>query len=471
MRQYAGYASAEESNRRYRFLLEQGQSGLSVAFDLPTQIGYDSDDTMARGEVGKVGVAIDSLEDMEALFEGIPLDKVSTSMTINATAAILLALYIAVGRKQGVSQEKLSGTVQNDLLKEYTSRGTYIYPPAASMRITTNIIAYCRQSIPKFNPISISGYHIREAGSTAAQEIAFKLANGIEYVKAAVDAGLDVDDFGKRLSFFFNSHRPFLEEIAKFRAARRLWGKILRERFGSTDPRAQMLRFHTQTAGSSLTAQQPNVNVVRTTLQALAAVLGGTQSLHTNSLDEALGLPSKDTAELALRTQQVIAFESGVADTVDPLGGSYAIESLTDAVQDEAEKLIEEIDRQGGAIKAIESGWVGRQIHDSAYQFQKGIESEDIKVIGVNTFAKDEKVPIEIFHIDPTIEKEQVERLRALKSRRDSSDVQVALDRVEQKARRDENLIPPILAAVEVYATLGEISDRLRDVFGEYKGS
>jgi methylmalonyl-CoA mutase N-terminal domain/subunit len=392
-------------------------------------------------------------------------------MTINATAAVLLALYIAVGRKQGVAEDRLSGTVQNDLLKEYTARGTYIYPPGASMRITTNIIAYCRQSIPKFNPISISGYHIREAGSTAAQEIAFTLANGIEYVKAAVDAGLDVDDFGKRLSFFFNSHRHFLEEIAKFRAARRLWGKILRERFGSKNPRAQMLRFHTQTAGSSLTAQQPNVNVVRTTLQALAAVLGGTQSLHTNSLDEALGLPSKDAAELALRTQQVIAFESGVADTVDPLGGSYAIESLTDAVQEEAEKLIGEIDRRGGAIKAIEAGWVQRQIQDSAYRFQKGVEAEDIKVIGVNTFEKDEKVPIEIFHIDPKIEKEQVERLQALKSRRKTDDVRTALDRVEQATRRDENLIPSILAAVEVYATLGEISDRLRDVFGEYKSS
>jgi methylmalonyl-CoA mutase N-terminal domain/subunit len=471
MRMYAGYATAAQSNRRYRYLLEQGQSGLSVAFDLPTQIGYDSDHTIARGEVGKVGVAIDSLEDMETLFEGIPLDRVSTSMTINATAALLLALYIAVGRRQGVAEDKLSGTVQNDLLKEYTARGTYIYPPAPSMRITTDIIAYCRQSIPKFNPISISGYHIREAGSTAAQEVAFTLANGIEYVKAAVEAGLDVDDFGQRLSFFFNSHRHFLEEIAKFRAARRLWGTIMRERFGSKNPRAQMLRFHTQTAGSSLTAQQPNVNVVRTTLQALAAVLGGTQSLHTNSLDEALGLPSEDTAELALRTQQVIAFESGVADTVDPLGGSYAIEALTDAVQEEAEKLIDTIDRQGGAIKAIEAGWIQLQIQDSAYRFQKGVESEAIKVIGVNAFEKEEKVPIEIFHIDPKIEKEQVKRLQALKARRKAVDVQSALDLVEHAARRDENLIAPILAAVEVYATLGEISDRLRDVFGEYKGS
>jgi methylmalonyl-CoA mutase N-terminal domain/subunit len=471
MRQYAGYATAEESNRRYRYLLEQGQSGLSVAFDLPTQIGYDSDHPMARGEVGKVGVAIDSLDDMETLFHSIPLDQVSTSMTINSTAAILLALYVAVGRKQGVPQEKLSGTIQNDLLKEYTARGTYIYPPAASMRITTDIIAFCRQSLPRFNPISISGYHIREAGSTAAQEIAFTLANGIEYVEAAVNAGLDVDDFGQRLSFFFNSHRHFLEEIAKFRAARRLWGEILRERFASKNPRAQMLRFHTQTAGSSLTAQQPNVNVIRTTLQALAAVLGGTQSLHCNALDEALGLPSQETAELALRTQQVIAFESGVADTVDPMGGSYAIESLTNSIQEEAEKLIAEIDRQGGAIKAIESGWIQRQIQDSAYRFQKGLESKENKVIGVNVFEKEEKVPIQVFRIDPKIETEQVARLTALKSRRKAEQVNVSLDRVEQTAKRDENLMPSILTAVEALATLGEISDRLRKVFGEYRGS
>jgi len=470
MRQYAGYATAEESNRRYRYLLEQGQSGLSVAFDLPTQIGYDSDHELSRGEVGKVGVAIDSLDDMETLFQDIPLDKVSTSMTINATAVILLALYIAVGRRQGVAEEELSGTVQNDILKEYTARGTYIYPPAASMRITTDIVAYCRKSLPKFNPISISGYHIREAGSTAAQEIAFTLGNGLEYVKAAVEAGLDVDDFGKRLSFFFNSHRHFLEEIAKYRAARRLWGKLLRERFGSKNPRAQMLRFHTQTAGSSLTAQQPNVNVIRTAMQALAAVLGGTQSLHCNALDEALGLPSEETAELALRTQQVIAFESGVVDTVDPLGGSYAIESLTDRIQEEAEKLIEEIDKRGGAIKAIEAGWIQSQIQDSAYRFQKGVESHDVKVIGVNTYEKAEQVPIEIFQIDPKIEREQVERLTALKSKRDEKRLVAALDRVEQTARRDENLMPSVLEAVEAYATLGEISDRLRKVFGEYKG-
>jgi len=469
MRQYAGYATAEESNRRYRHLLDQGQSGISVAFDLPTQIGYDSDHPLARGEVGRVGVAIDSLEDMERLFDGIPLDRVSTSMTINATAAILLALYVAVGRKQKVPIEKLSGTVQNDILKEYTARGTYIYPPAASMRITTDIIAFCRQSLPRFHPISISGYHIREAGSTAAQELAFTLANGIEYVKAAVTAGLEVDDFGQRLSFFFNSHRNFLEEIAKFRAARRLWGQILRERFGSRNPRAQMLRFHSQTAGSTLTAQQPQVNVVRTTLQALAAVLGGTQSLHCNALDEALGLPTEETAELALRTQQVLAYESGAADTTDPLGGSYAIESLTNAVQKQAEALLAEIDRQGGALKAIETGWIQGEIRDSAYRFQKALDAKEATVVGVNAFTKDQKVPVEIFTIDPKAEEHQIRRLAALRSRRDGNRVARALEGVEEAARADENLVPPILAAVEAYATLGEISDRLRNVFGEHK--
>jgi methylmalonyl-CoA mutase N-terminal domain/subunit len=469
MRQYAGYATAEESNRRYRYLLEQGQSGISVAFDLPTQIGYDSDHRLAQGEVGRVGVAIDSLEDMEILFEGIPLDRVSTSMTINATAAILLALYVAVGRKQKVPEGKLSGTVQNDILKEYTARGTYIYPPAASMRITTDIIAFCRQSLPRFNPISISGYHIREAGSTAAQELAFTFANGIEYVEAAMAAGLDVDDFGQRLSFFFNSHRNFLEEVAKFRAARRLWGKILRERFGSKNPRAQMLRFHTQTAGSTLTAQQPNVNVVRTTLQALAAVLGGTQSLHCNALDEALGLPTEGAAELALRTQQVLAHESGVVDTADPLGGSYAVESLTDAVQEKAEELLSEIDKRGGALKAIEAGWIQSQIRDAAYRFQKALDTEEATVVGVNAFTEGEKIPIDVFTIDPEVEKRQVERLAALRSRRDAGSSASALERVERAARSNENLMPPILAAVEAYATLGEISDRLRNVFGEHK--
>jgi len=470
MRQYAGYATAEESNRRYRHLLEQGQSGISVAFDLPTQIGYDSDHQLARGEVGRVGVAIDSLEDMETLFDGIPLDRVSTSMTINATAAILLALYVAVGRKQGVALEKLSGTVQNDLLKEYTARGTYIYPPTASMRITTDIIGYCSESLPRFHPISISGYHIREAGSTAAQELAFTLANGIEYVKAAVAAGLDVDTFGERLSFFFNSHRNFLEEVAKFRAARRLWGKILRERFGSKNPNAQMLRFHTQTAGSTLTAQQPKVNVVRTTLQALAAVLGGTQSLHCNALDEALGLPTQENAELALRTQQVLAYESGVADTVDPLGGSYAIESLTNAVQEQAEKLLEEIDRRGGALRAIEAGWIQGEIRNAAFRFQKALDAQETTVVGVNAFTSESKVPVEVFTIDPNVEKQQKKRLADLRQRRDAKRVSAALETVAQTARTSDNLMPPILTAVEAYATLGEISDCLRDVFGEHKG-
>lgn len=471
MRQYAGYATAAASNERYRYLLDSGQSGLSVAFDLPTQIGYDSDHDMARGEVGRVGVAIDSLEDMETLFDAIPLADVSTSMTINATASILLALYVAVGRRQGVPDEKLSGTVQNDILKEYVARGTYIYPPDASMRITTDVIAYCRDRLPKFNPISISGYHIREAGSTAAQELGFTLANGLAYVTAATEAGLDVDDFGKRLSFFFNSHRNFLEEIAKFRAARRLWGKLLRDRFGSTNPRAQMLRFHTQTAGSSLTAQQPDVNVVRTTLQALAAVLGGTQSLHCNALDEALGLPTEETAELALRTQQVVAFESGVAGTVDPLGGSYAVESMTDAIESEAESIIASIDARGGALKAIEASWPQEQIREAAYRFQKGTETGDIAVVGVNLFDKDEKVPIEVFSVDAAIETEQVQRVHAMRQRRDSELSSRCLDEVERAAKSGANLMPPILEAVTAYATLGEIADRLRDVFGEYRTS
>jgi methylmalonyl-CoA mutase N-terminal domain/subunit len=470
MRQYAGYATAEESNRRYRYLLDEGQTGLSVAFDLPTQIGYDSDHPLARGEVGRVGVAIDSLEDMATLFDGIPLDRVSTSMTINATAAILLALYLAAGRRQGIAEEKLSGTVQNDILKEYIARGTYIYPPGASLRIAIDLIAFCRERLPRFNPISISGYHIREAGATAAQEIAFTLTNGIEYVRAAVGCGLDVDDVGQRLSFFFNAHNQFLEEIAKFRAARRLWGKILRERFGSRNPRAQQLRFHTQTAGSTLTAQQPNVNVVRTTIQALAAVLGGTQSLHTNSLDEALGLPTEEAAELALRTQQVLAHESGVADVVDPLGGAYAIEALTDALEAEAERLIARIDEKGGALKAIEGGWVQREIHEAAFRHQKAVESKEELVVGVNAFEKDEKVPIEVFRVDPSTEPRQREKLVALRARRAKAPVESALSEIERVARGDGNLLPPILAAVEAWATLGEISDRLRLVFGEYRG-
>ena len=471
MRQYAGYATAAESNRRYRHLLEQGQSGLSVAFDLPTQIGYDSDHKLAQGEVGRVGVAIDSLEDMETLFDSIPLESVSTSMTINATASTLLALYTAVGRRQGVPDEKISGTVQNDILKEYIARGTYIYPPGPSMRLATDVIAFCGDKLPRFNPISISGYHIREAGSTAAQELAFTLANGLAYVEAATARGLDVDDFGQRLSFFFNAHRNFLEEIAKFRAARRLWGALLRERYDSKNPRAQMLRFHTQTAGSTLTAQQPNVNVVRTTLQGLAAVLGGTQSLHCNALDEALGLPTEETAELALRTQQVLAYESGVPGTIDPFGGSYAMESMTDMIQEEAEAIIAELDRRGGALAAIVASWPQQQIQEAAYRFQKATESKDVIVVGVNAFEKDEKVPVEVFSVDAAIEKDQVERLKAVRARRDQEQATKALDEVERAAKQDVNLMPPILTAVEVYATLGEIADRLRNVFGEHRAS
>jgi methylmalonyl-CoA mutase N-terminal domain/subunit len=471
MRQYAGYATAAESNRRYRYLLEQGQSGLSVAFDLPTQIGYDSDHALAGGEVGRVGVAIDSLDDMETLFDEIPLDKVSTSMTINATASILLALYVAVGRRQGVADDKLSGTVQNDILKEYVARGTYIYPPAASMRITTDVIAFCQTALPRFNPISISGYHIREAGSTAAQELAFTLANGLAYVGAAVSAGLDVDEFGQRLSFFFNSHRNFLEEIAKFRAARRLWGQLLRERYRSKNPRAQMLRFHTQTAGSTLTAQQPNVNVVRTTLQALAAVLGGTQSLHCNALDEALGLPTEETAELALRTQQVLAYESGVAATVDPFGGSYAMESLTDAIEHEAKAILAEIDRRGGALEAIEAGWPQAEIREAAYRFQKNLESGDVLIVGVNAFEKDEDVPIGAFTVDATVEAEQIARIQAVRARRDAAAASEALAAVRRAAIDDTNLMPPMLDAVSAYVTLGEIADCLRTVFGEHRST
>lgn len=469
MRQYAGYATASESNRRYRYLIEQGQNGISVAFDLPTQIGYDSDHPLARGEVGRVGVAIDSIEDMEALFEEIPLDRVSTSMTINATAAILLALYLAVARRRGIGETMLSGTLQNDILKEYVARGTYIFPPGASMRLTTDVIAFCQQELPRFNPISISGYHIREAGATAAQELAFTLANGIAYVEAAIEAGLDIDDFGQRLSFFFNSHRNFLEEVAKFRAARRMWGQILRARFGSKNPRAQMLRFHTQTAGSTLTAQQPETNVVRTTLQGLAAVLGGTQSLHCNALDEALGLPSEETAELALRTQQVLAYESGVAATIDPFGGSYAMEALTDAIQEEAEAMVAEIDRRGGALRAIEAGWPQGEIREAAYRFQKDVESKETLVVGVNVFEKNEPISVDVFAIDPEVERNQVERLRAFRSRRDAVAAERALEVVERSAKGEANLMPPILGAVEADATLGEISDRLRRVFGEHR--
>lgn len=469
MRQYAGFATAQESNERYKYLLSQGTTGLSVAFDLPTQIGLDSDDPLATGEVGKVGVAIDSLEDMLTLFEGIPLDQVSTSMTINATAAILLCLYLAVARKQGVSFDKVNGTIQNDILKEYIARGTYIYPPKPSLRLITDIFSFCASEVPNFNTISISGYHIREAGSTAAQEIAFTLADAICYVEAAIGAGLDVDSFAPRLSFFFNSHNQLLEEIAKFRAARRLWARIMRDRFGAKDPRSMMLRFHTQTAGSTLTAQQPELNVIRTTIQALAAVFGGTQSLHTNAMDEALSLPTESAARIALRTQQVIAYESGIADTVDPLAGSYAIEELTTKLGDLAAGYIQKIDDLGGMLAAIESGYVQKEIQEAAYVYQKAVESGDAIVVGVNSFQSGIEEPIPILTIDERIEREQIERLRALRQRRNNEAVTAQLDRLEKAAAGTENLLPHILAAVEVYATVGEISNRLRKVWGEYQ--
>jgi methylmalonyl-CoA mutase N-terminal domain/subunit len=470
MRQYAGYATAAESNARYRYLLEQGQTGLSVAFDLPTQMGYDSDHPMARGEVGKVGVAIDSLDDMERLFDSIPLDRVSTSMTINATAAILMAMYVAVAKKQGVAAEKLSGTVQNDILKEYIARGTYIYPPRPSLRIVTDIFAYSARELPRWNTISISGYHIREAGSTAAQEVAFTLGDAIAYVEAARDRGLNVDEFAPRLAFFFNSHNQFLEEVAKFRAARRMWSRIMRDRFGASDPRSMALRFHAQTGGSTLTAQQPEVNIVRTAIQALAAVLGGAQSLHTNSMDEALGLPTEHAARIALRTQQVIAYESGSADTADPLGGSYAIEDLTREIERVATDYIEKIDGMGGMLHAIETGYVQREIERASYDYQRAVESGSQTVVGVNRFATDEQTSIPVLRIDPDLELQQVERLRNIRSRRSEPQTRQSLDRIGQAARGDQNLIPFIIEAVEAYATLGEISDRLRSVFGEYKG-
>ena len=471
MRQYAGYASAAESNARYRYLLEQGQTGLSVAFDLPTQMGYDSDHPMARGEVGRVGVPIDTIEDMELLFDQIPLDRVSTSMTINATAAILLAMYIAVAGKQGIAVERISGTVQNDILKEYIARGTYIYPPQQSLRIVTDIFAYCARETPRWNTISISGYHIREAGSTAAQEVAFTLADAIAYVEAAIDRGLGVDEFAPRIAFFFNSHNQFLEEVAKFRAARRLWARIMRERFNARDPRSLMLRFHAQTAGSSLTAQQPEVNVVRTTLQALAAVLGGAQSLHTNSMDEALGLPTEHAARIALRTQQVIGYESGVADTADPLGGSYAIEHLTNQIERLAADYIQKIDDLGGMLKAIEKGYVQREVEHAAYEYQRKVESGEQTVVGVNRFTMEQPASVPLLRIDPELEHQQVGRLNAIRARRDEREVREVLEQVEQTACTDENLMPRIILAVEAYATLGEISDRLRAVFGEYTGA
>lgn len=468
MRQYAGFSTAEESNKRYRYLLEQGQTGLSVAFDLPTQIGYDADDPIAQGEVGKVGVSISSIKDMEQLFDQIPLEKVSTSMTINAPAGVLLAMYIAVAKRQGADMRGLRGTIQNDILKEYVARGTYIFPPAPSMRLITDIFQFCSKEVPYWNTISISGYHIREAGSTAVQEVAFTLADGIAYVQAALDAGLAVDDFAPRLAFFFNSHNNFLEEVAKYRAARRMWAKIMKDRFGALDPKSQMLRFHTQTAGSTLTAQQPEVNIVRTTIQALAAVLGGTQSLHTNSMDEALGLPTADAARIALRTQQVIAYESGVADTADPLAGSYAVEYLTDEIERRAFEYIAKIDDLGGMLSAIEAGYVQREIERAAYDFQKAVEAQEEIVVGVNRFQIKEETSIPTLKIDPAFELAQIERLRKVRAERDSAAAKAALENVESAARSGENLMPPIIAAVETYATLGEIADKMRTVFGEY---
>jgi len=470
MRQYAGFATAEESNRRYRYLLEQGQTGLSVAFDLPTQIGYDSDHPMARGEVGKVGVAIDSLKDMEILFDGIPLDKVSTSMTINAPAAILWAMYIAVAEKQGVKPEELSGTIQNDILKEYIARGTYIFPPKPSMRLITDIFEFGSQHVPKWNTISISGYHIREAGSTAVQEVAFTLADAIAYVEAAIKKGLDPNVFGERLSFFFNAHNDFLEEIAKFRAARRLWAKIMKERFKVTNPRAMMLRFHTQTGGSTLTAQQPENNIIRVTIQALAAVLGGTQSLHTNSYDEALCLPTEESVRIALRTQQIIAYESGVTETIDPLAGSYYIEWLTNEIERQAEEYIRKIDEMGGMLVAIEKGYVQQEIQDSAYQYQKKVENGEAVVVGVNKFQiKEENVNRKILKVDPAVEELQRKKLKELKEQRDNLRVKAVLEDL-RKAAMDEsvNLMPYFIEAVKAYATEGEICGVLREVFGEY---
>jgi methylmalonyl-CoA mutase N-terminal domain/subunit len=471
MRMYAGFSTAEESNKRYRYLLEQGGSGLSVAFDLPTQIGYDSDHPMAQGEVGKVGVAIDSLADMEILFDSIPLDKVSTSMTINAPASVLLAMYIAVAEKQGTPAEKISGTIQNDILKEYIARGTYIFPPKPSLRLITDIFDFCSKSVPNWNTISISGYHIREAGSTAVQEVAFTLADGIAYVEAAMKAGLDPNVFGQRLSFFFNAHNDFVEEVAKFRAARRLWGKIMKERFGVTDKKAQMLRFHTQTAGSTLTAQQPENNIVRVAIQALAAVMGGTQSLHTNSMDEALALPTEKSVQVALKTQQIIAHESGAADAVDPLGGSYYVEALTDEIQKQAEEYIAKIDELGGMLTAIEKGYVQSQIQDAAYEYQKSVESGERVVVGVNKYqVEEDNSGRELLRVDPSVGENQCRKLRDLRGKRDNLRVQTVLDEV-RKAAKDEsvNLMPRIIEAVKAYATEGEICGVLREEFGEYR--
>ena len=469
MRQYAGFGTAEVSNQRYKFLLEHGQKGLSVAFDLPTQMGYDSDHPMAAGEVGKVGVAITSLQDMETLFKDIPLEQVSTSMTINATAATLLALYIAVAKKQGVAPAQLTGTIQNDILKEYMARGTYIYPPKPSMRLITDVFAYAAKEMPRWNTISISGYHIREAGSTAVQEVAFTLADGIAYVEAALEAGLDVNEFGTQLSFFFNVHNHFLEEIAKFRAARRLWARIMRDRFQATAPRAQMLRFHAQTAGSTLTAQQPDNNIVRVALQAMAAVLGGAQSLHTNSRDEALALPTEESVQIALRTQQIIAHETGVANSADPVGGAYAIEALTEAIEERAQTYLDQINAMGGAVRAIELGFPQREIQQSAYQYQQEIEACSRIVVGMNAYTlEDEPVP-PLWRIDPDLERQQVARVQARRARRNSAQVKTVLQHLESAARGSENLMPLLIEAVECYATLGEIADTLRAVFGEHQ--
>jgi methylmalonyl-CoA mutase N-terminal domain/subunit len=469
MRQYAGMGDAEESNKRYKYLLANGTTGLSVAFDLPTQIGLDSDNPLAMGEVGKVGVAIDSVEDMQRLFDGIDLTKISTSMTINATASILLALYVAVARRQGADIRKLSGTVQNDVLKEYIARGTYIYPPHQAMRIITDMFAWANENVPDWNTISISGYHMREAGSTAVQEVAFTLGNGIAYVEAAIKAGLDVDKFAPRLSFFFNAHSNFLEEVAKFRAARRMWAKIMRDRFKAKNPKSWMLRFHTQTAGSTLTAQQPENNIVRTAIQAMAAVLGGTQSLHTNSFDEALALPTETSARIALRTQQVIAYESGAPQTVDPLAGSYYVESLTNEIEKRANDYLEKIQAMGGMLKAIERGYVQQEIQNAAYEYQQAVDKEQAIVVGVNRFQIAEEKSVPIQRIDPALEPRQVERLRALRAKRNKETWQSAIKSVEDTARTGENLMPRILAAVEANGTVGEISDAMRKVYGEYK--
>ncbi len=471
MRQYAGFATAEESNERYKYLLEQGQTGLSVAFDLPTQIGYDSDDEVAQGEVGKVGVAIDSLADIETLFNGIPLDKVSASMTINAPASVLLAMYIVAGEKEGVDSSQLVGTIQNDILKEYSARGTYIFPPQPSMRIITDVFAYCTENVPRFNTISISGYHMREAGSTAVQEVAFTLANGIAYVEAALKAGLKVDDFAPRLSFFFNSHLDFLEEIAKFRAARRLWAKIMKERFKAKNALSLMLRFHTQTAGCTLTAQQPTNNIIRVAFQALAAVLGGTQSLHTNSMDEAFSLPTEEAVAVALKTQQLIGYETGVTDTIDPLAGAYSIEHLTDSIEAEAVEYISRIDDMGGAVAAVEKGFIQREIQDSAYRYQRAIENEERIVVGVNKFQTEDVKPSNLLRVYPAVGEKQIEKLKKLRAERDQNAVDQSIERLIKAAKSDENLMPPIIEAVRLYTTLGEICGALRSVFGEYEAA